>query len=105
MRILSRLRLRTKLVLLMGLSILAVVGSIAGAASLLRERMLNDRVEQLAAAVNTTLGLAAALDAQVAAHQISREQAVEQLRRAVHAIRFDEGRGYVTAWTADGIVV
>jgi hypothetical protein len=105
MQILSRLRLRTKLAVLMGLSALALVASIGVAASLLRQRMIDDRIDKLAAVVNTTIGVASSLETQIAAHQLTREQAVEQFRNAVHALRFDGGTGYVTAWTSEGIVL
>jgi methyl-accepting chemotaxis protein len=105
MNILSHLRLRTKLALLMGLSTLALVASIAVAASVMHQRMIDDRVDKLRAVVNTTIGVATALESQVAAHQLTHEQAVEQFRNAVHAIRYDSGAGYLTAWTTDGTVV
>jgi methyl-accepting chemotaxis protein len=105
MHLLSHFRLRTKLAILMGLSALALVASIGVAASLLRQRMIHDRIDTLASVVNTTIGVASALQSQVDAHRLTREQAVEQFRNAVHAIRFDDGAGYVSAWTSDGIVL
>ncbi len=105
MHILSRLRLRTKLVLLVGLAALALVASIGIAASLLRQRMFDDRVDKLASVVNATIGVAASLEGQVAAHRLEHDQAIEQFRNAVHSIRFDGGAGYVAAWTSDGIMV
>ncbi len=105
MHVLSHLRLRTKLAILTGLSALAVIASIGLAASIMHQRLIDDRVDKLRAVVDTALGLAQSLDAQVAAHQVSREQAIGQFRNAVHAIRFDGGVGYLTAWTTDGIVV
>ena len=105
MHLLSHLQLRTKLAALLGLSALALVATIAFAASLLHERMIDDRVDKLRAVVQTAQGLAQSLENQVAAQQISREQAISQFRSAVHAIRFDEGAGYLTAWTNDGIII
>ena len=105
MHLLSHFRLRTKLAILMGLSALALVASIGVAASLLRQRMIHNRIDTLASVVNTTIGVASALQSQVDAHRLTREQAVEQFRNAVHAIRFDDGAGYVSAWTSDWIVL
>jgi methyl-accepting chemotaxis protein len=105
MHVLSHLQLRTKLAVLMGLSALALVASIGVAASLLRQRMIDDRIDKLAAVVNATIGAASSLETQIAAHQLTREQAIEQFRNVVHALRFDGGTGYVTAWTSDGIVL
>ncbi|HVZ31770.1 MAG TPA: cache domain-containing protein, partial [Polyangiaceae bacterium] len=105
MQILSRLRLRTKLAILMGLSALALIAAIAIASSLMRQRMVDDRVDKLRAVVQTALGLAQSLENQVAAHQLSREQAINQFRNAAHAIRFDGGSGYLVAQTLDNQVV
>ena len=105
MNLLSRVRLRTKLLVLLGLSAMALIASIGVASSLMRARLIDDRVDKLAAVINTTIGIAGALESQVAAHQLDRAQAVDRFRDAVHAIRFDGGTGYVTAWTSEGIVV
>jgi methyl-accepting chemotaxis protein len=99
MHILSRFNLRIKLSLLLGLSALAVVISIGAAASLLRQRMVDDRVDKLRAIVQSTLAIAQSLENRVAAHALTREQALASLRDDIHAMRFDGGAGYVTAWT------
>ena len=57
MHLLSHFRLRTKLAILMGLSALALVASIGVAASLLRQRMIHNRIDTLASVVNTTIGV------------------------------------------------
>lgn len=105
MHILSRLRLRTKLAILLGLSALAVVASISVASSILHQRMLEDRLEKLHSMSQAASGIAQALQAQVAAHALTQEQALDQLRQAVHAIRFDAGTGYVVAQTIDPDIV
>jgi methyl-accepting chemotaxis protein len=105
MHILSRLRLRTKLTILMGLSALALVASIEVSASIVRQRMFDDRVDKLRAVVQTTLGLAQSLEDQVAVHQLTHEQALEQLRKAAHVMRFDAGEGYIYAQTLDNTFV
>ncbi|MDR3537874.1 MAG: methyl-accepting chemotaxis protein [Acetobacteraceae bacterium] len=97
MNILSRLNLRTKLTLLLGMSALALVVSIGVAASLMRQRMVDDRVDKLRAVVELTTSIAQSLDKRVAAHQLTREQAMALLADDIHAMRFDEGTGYVYA--------
>ena len=54
MNFLRHLRLRTKMSLLLGLSALAIVVSIGAAASLMQQRMLDDRVDKLRAVVQST---------------------------------------------------
>ncbi len=105
MHILSRLRLRTKLTLVLGLSVLAVVVSIGAAASLLQQRMFDDRVDKLRAVVQSTIGIAQSLEARVAARKLTREQALALLRDDIHAMRFDSGAGYVVAQTLDNMIV
>jgi methyl-accepting chemotaxis protein len=105
MTFLGHLRLRTKLTLLLTLSILAVVVSIGAAASLMRQRMFDDRVDKLRAVVQSTVGIAQSLENRVVAHQITREQALDTIRDDIHAMRFDTGTGYVVAQTLNNITV
>jgi methyl-accepting chemotaxis protein len=69
----SRLKLRTKLIVLLGLSVLAVVISIAFAAGMLRDRMIEDRVDKLRAVTQSALGIARALESQVDAKTLTRD--------------------------------
>jgi methyl-accepting chemotaxis protein len=105
MHVLSRFKLRAKLTLLLGLSALAVLLAIGAAAWLMHDRMFSDRIDKLRAVVQSTISIAQSLESRVAAHQLTREQALASLRDDVHAIRFDGGGGYVYAQTLDNIVV
>src|SRR4051812_42155 len=93
MVLLSRLKLRSKLALLLVMATLAVLGSIALGASLLRGRMLEDRIEKIRTVVEMTWTLADALEGQIRAGKLTREQALDQFRSHVHALRYDEGAG------------
>jgi len=73
MNMLSHLKLRTKLTLLLGLSALAVVASIGASASLMHARMINDRIDKVRAVVLAATGFAQSLQAQVDAHQITHD--------------------------------
>jgi methyl-accepting chemotaxis protein len=105
MNILKHLRLRTKLVIVMAIAAIAVVASITMAAWMTRSRMVQDRVAELQAVVQSAVGLAQSLEDQIAAHQLSREQALEQFRKAAHVIRFDHGQGYIYAQTLDNVFI
>jgi len=105
MNILKRLRLRTKLALVMLLASLALIASVTVAASVMRSRMMTDRVREVQAVTHAAVGLARSLEEQVTAHQLRREQAVAQFRKAAHAIRFDDGAGYIVAMTLDDRVI
>jgi methyl-accepting chemotaxis protein len=105
MRILSHLKIRTKLTLLLGMSALAVIASIGAAASIIHQRMFDDRVDKLRAVVQSTIAIAQSLEHRVTAHDLTREQALVLLRDDIHAIRFDAGGGYVFAQTLGNIFV
>ena len=104
MTLLSRLRLRTKLALLLSLSALAVVASVAAGSSLIHQHMIEGHVEKLRAVVYVAKGFAQVLEDQVAAGRLSREQALAQFRDDLHTMRFD-GSNYVLVQTMDGVVV
>jgi methyl-accepting chemotaxis protein len=105
MTLLSRLKLHTKLALLLGLSTLAVVVSIGAGASLMHGRMIDDRIDKVRAVVLAATGFAQSLQAQVDAHQISREQALATFRDQVHRVRFGAADDYLLIQTFDGMVV
>jgi methyl-accepting chemotaxis protein len=105
MNVLSRFKIRTKLTLLLGLSALAVVISIGAAASLMHQRMFDDRVDKLRAVVQSTISVAKSLESRVTARQLTREQALVLLGDDIHAMRFDQGGGYVVAQTLGNVIV
>ncbi len=101
----SRLKLRAKLGLLMGLSSLALIVTLLVAASLWHQRMIHDRVDKLRAVVQSGMGIAEALQQQIEAHKLTPEQAMAQLRDDFHKMRFDAGEGYLTVQDANGVVL
>jgi methyl-accepting chemotaxis protein len=105
MNLLSHLKIRTKLILLLGLSTVAIVVSIGAAVSLMNQRMYDDRIVMLRAVVQSTISIAQSLEDRVTAHALTREQALAMLRDDVHALRFESGGGYVFAQTLDNIFV
>ena len=105
MLFLSRLNLSVKLALLMGLSVVALATSIVVAASLVRQRMIDDRINKLQSLVLTVRGFAEALEHQVQAGLLTRDQAMAQFREQVHTVRFGAATDYFLAQTDDGLVV
>ena len=101
----TNLKLRTKLLLLLGLCALAVVVSVASAALILRNRMVDDRVDKLRAVIQSTMAIARGLETEVTAGKLTHDQAVDQLRGIMHLMRFDAGIGYVTMSSPDGITL
>ena len=80
-----------------------MIATIGAGASLLYQRMYDDRVAELNAVLETTMSLAKGLEAQVTAKQITREQAIQRMRDDVHLIRYDGA--WVTVYGWDGIIL
>jgi methyl-accepting chemotaxis protein len=99
--ILSRLKVRTKLVSIVALSILAVCAIIAWSTSLSQKRMLDDRVAQLRTAVEMTLGMAQSLQDEVIAGRMPLADAESEFRKRGKRMIFDNGQGYVVAYRTD----
>ena len=105
MTLLSRLRLRTKLALLMMVSAAALVVLASISASMMYHRMIDDRIDKLRSLVLTVRGFAESLESEVQAGRMTRDQAIATLRGEVHHIRFGSRDDYFLAQTTDGMVV
>ncbi len=101
----SRIKLRTKLVILLGLSALAVVISIGFSSVVLHDRMIADRIDKLRAVAQSAIAVAKALDTQVTAKTLTRDEAMARLRETINPLRFDGGTGYISVSSLDGIVI
>ena len=91
--------------MLLALSAIAVVTSVAWGAHILREKMTSDRVEELQAVVQSSIAAANALDAAVTRQELTREQAIARFRDVVHKVRFDHGNGYITVNDFNGLLI
>src|SRR5271168_2985120 len=103
MSVLANLMIRTKLLLLLGLSVLAVLATIGLSASNAYQRMMTDRIDKLRAVDTSAIGIARALEADVTAGRISHDQAIARMREVVHAALYDGGIGYLFILTSKGI--
>ena len=70
-----------------------------------KRQMTDDRLQQLRALVDTTVGVAAALEAQVQAGKLTHEQALGQFVADAMAMRYGNGSGYVFVNTMDGMTL
>jgi methyl-accepting chemotaxis protein len=98
--IVSRLKLGTKMTLTLWMTAIAMVAITAMGGAMLRQRMLDDRLDKIRASVDVTLAIARSLEARVAAHELARPEAIEQFHRDIRAMRFDGGTGYLTVLDA-----
>jgi methyl-accepting chemotaxis protein len=102
MNILSHLKLRTKLTLLLGLFTLALIMVVGGAGSVLRQRMFDDRVDKLRAISEQAISIAAEIERREQASDLSREQAIRQFRDTIRPIRYGRGAGYYFSYSMTG---
>jgi methyl-accepting chemotaxis protein len=101
MKLLSRLKIRTKLASIVVLASLMICAIIAVAASLNESRMLADRVAQMHTATDLLYGMAQTLQDEVAAGKMTLVEAKEEFRRRGRKMTFNEGQGYPNVYNAD----
>jgi methyl-accepting chemotaxis protein len=102
---LTNLKITPKLGILVGVTLLGlcVAGVLAG--YLMQREMVNARVEQTRAIVDMARNLALGLQKQVAAGQMTKEAAIAEFSKRGNTLTFDNGNGYVFAYTMDGVAV
>jgi methyl-accepting chemotaxis protein len=101
----DNLRIATKLNLFVLLIMACVAGAGLTIAGGVRSELISSRIDELKAMTESAKGLAAGLEAQVAAGSLTREQAKQGFARQLATMTYDQGQGYVFAYTMDGDVV
>ncbi len=89
----------------MGLSAIALIATIATAASFLHERMMADRIAKLRSIVDLAHGLASSLENDVTAGRLTHGEAIARFRADIHALRYDGGSGYLVAYDMNGVTI
>ena len=102
---LSRIAIRWKLGLLIVLFAAALAGTIAVSAAFLHQRMIDDRIAKLRSVVDVAFGLASALEKEVVAGHLDRNDAIARFRTDIYAMRYDGGGGYLAAYAMDGTLI
>jgi methyl-accepting chemotaxis protein len=102
---LSNLRIRTKLALLVGVVVVGALAAGLGAARLAWQDMLAGRVAKLVAVVEVARGVASELQHRIDNGEMTRVDALTTLSRLLMDMRYDNGEGYVFAYTYDGLQV
>ncbi len=103
MRFLGRIRIRTKLGLLLALAALALAAAVLLAGNVLHQRMMDDRVAKLRTVAELIHGLAQSIEDQVVAGKMRREAALARLRSNVRAMWYDDRQDYVLVYSMAGI--
>jgi methyl-accepting chemotaxis protein len=102
---LTNLTITPKLGILVGVTLLGlcVAGALAG--YLMQREMLNARFEQTRAIVEVARNMAAGLQKQVDAGQLTKEAAIAEFSRRALSMTYDNGTGYLFAYTMDGVIL
>jgi methyl-accepting chemotaxis protein len=99
----DKIRIRTKLLLVLALSGLSMAAAIWAATHILHERMVQDRIGKLRGIVEIAYEQANAYDAQVKAGKLTRDEALVRFKEAGRGMWFDDHRAYITVAGLDGI--
>ena len=100
---LNNLTIAPKLGILLGVTLLGlcVAGVLAG--YLMQQEMLNARIEQAKSIVEMARNMALALKKEADAGEMTKDQAMAQLRKLGNAMTYDKGAGYIFGTNYDGI--
>ena len=105
MNFLNRLKIKAKLLVVLCLTAVSLVIAVALAASVLHQKMMDERIGKLRGIVDIAVGLAQSLDDEVVAGHMTRDQAIAQLRTDIHAMWYDAHSDYLFANSMDGISI
>jgi methyl-accepting chemotaxis protein len=102
---LNNLTITPKLGILVGVTLfgLCIAGVLAG--YLMQREMLSARTDQTRAIVEMARNMAAGLQKQVEAGQLTKEAALAEFGRRANSMTYDNGAGYLFGTTFDGITV
>jgi methyl-accepting chemotaxis protein len=102
---LNNLKITPKLGILVGVTLLGLclAGVLAG--YMMQREMINSRIDQQKAIVTMGRNMAIGLQKQVDAGQMTKEAALAEFSRHIETMTFDNGNGYLFAYTMEGIVV
>jgi methyl-accepting chemotaxis protein len=102
---LTNLTITPKLGILVGVTLLGLCAAGFLAGYLMQREMLNAKTEQLHAIVDIARNMAAGLQKQVDAGEMTKEAAIAEFGRRGNSMTFDSGSGYLFGSTMDGVTV
>ncbi|MCP3389936.1 methyl-accepting chemotaxis protein [Bradyrhizobium sp. CCGB12] len=101
MKLLSHLKIRTKLASMVCLAALTVTAIIGVSAVLSKSRMMEDRVQQMRTAVELLYNYAQSLQDEVTAGKMTQAEAKAQFHERGRRMSFNGGQGYPVVYNAD----
>ncbi len=102
---LNNLKIAPKLGIVVGLALLGLCAAGVLASQLMQQEMLNARVEQTKAIVETARNMALGLQKEVEAGKLTKEAALAEFARRAGSMTYDKGSGYLFGTNYDGITV
>jgi methyl-accepting chemotaxis protein len=99
------LRIAPRLGILVAVAMLGLAVAGLFAASILKQEMLEARIDQTKAIVDSAVNMAIGLQKQVDAGQITKDAAIAEFQRRGETMTYDKGAGYLFSYTMDGVVV
>jgi methyl-accepting chemotaxis protein len=102
---LTNLTITPKLGILVGVTLFGLCAAGALAGYLMQSEMLNARIDQTRAIVEVARNMAAGLQKQVEAGQLTKEAALAEFGRRANSMTYDNGAGYLFGTNFDGITV
>jgi methyl-accepting chemotaxis protein len=99
---LDKITIRTKLIMVLGVTAVALVVAIGVASSFQRQRMYEDRVAKLRAIVDIVTEQAMTLEAEAKAGKLTRDQAIDRFKDIGKSMFYDGHQSYVAIGGFDG---
>ncbi len=100
----NNLKVRTRMMLPIGVMVAMVALLLIGVARMMHERMLQDRLQSLNAVTEVAVGVARSLEAEVVAGHFDHAEAIARFRSTIHAMRYGDN-DYLMVWGTDGIMI
>ena len=105
MKFLNNWPVAVKLGVLVCVTLIGLCAAGFFAARMMQNEMFSARKEQLRAVVETARNMAIGYQKQVEAGKLTKDAAVEQWVQRIQSMTYDNGAGYMFAYTMDGIAV
>jgi methyl-accepting chemotaxis protein len=102
---LNNLTIAPKLGIVVGLALLGLCAAGVLAGRLMQQAMLDARIEQIHAMVDMARNMAAGLQKQVEAGQLTKEAAIAEFSKRANTLTYDNGAGYVFGYTMEGVTL
>jgi methyl-accepting chemotaxis protein len=102
---LSNLKITPKLGILVGVALLGLCAAGVLAGQLMQREMMNAKIDQIHAIVDMAKNMAAGLQKQVDAGQLTKEAAIAEFGRRGNSMTYDNGSGYLFGATLEGVTV